>query len=39
MVERKEVVISSIGGWFPECNNVDELKDSLFEKKKKMTSW
>jgi len=33
MAERKEdVVISGIGGLFPECNNVDELKDLLFNK-------
>jgi len=33
MAERKEdVVISGIGGLFPECNNIDELKDLLFNK-------
>lgn len=33
MTEHKEeVVISGIGGLFPECNNVDELKNLLFNK-------
>lgn len=33
MVEHKEeVVISGIGGRFPECNNIDELKELLFNK-------
>lgn len=29
---KEEVVISGIGGLFPECNNIDELKDLLFNK-------
>jgi len=33
MAENKEeVVISGIGGWFPECNNMEELKELLFNK-------
>lgn len=33
MVEHKEeVVISGIAGWFPKCNNLDELKELLFNK-------
>lgn len=33
MSEHKdEVVISGIGGLFPECDNVDELKELLFSK-------
>lgn len=33
MAEPKvEVVISGIGGLFPECNNLDELKNMLFDK-------
>jgi len=29
---KEEVVISGIGGLFPEANNVEELKDLLFNK-------
>lgn len=29
---KEEVVISGIGGSFPECDNVDELKEMLFNK-------
>lgn len=29
---KEEVVISGIGGVFPECDNLDELKDFLFSK-------
>lgn len=33
MTEKKEeVVISGISGVFPECENVNELKDLLFDK-------
>lgn len=33
MIEQKEeVVISGIGGVFPESDNVEELKDLLFDK-------
>lgn len=32
MAELDEVVISGIGGMFPESNNVDELKNLLFNK-------
>lgn len=32
MAELNEVVISGIGGLFPESNNVDELKNLLFNK-------
>lgn len=33
MVEcKEEVVISGIGGVYPECCNLDELKDLLFNK-------
>lgn len=39
MTEPKvEVVISGIGGLFPECNNLDELKNMLFDKKNGVTS-
>ncbi|CAI6347084.1 unnamed protein product [Macrosiphum euphorbiae] len=38
MAERKEeVVISGIGGLFPECNNITELSDLLFQKKNGVT--
>lgn len=38
MTEKKEeVVISGISGVFPECNNVEELKDLLFNKKNAIT--
>lgn len=29
---KEEVVISGIGGVYPECSNLDELKDLLFNK-------
>jgi len=29
---KEEVVISGIGGQFPECNNMEELKELLFNK-------
>jgi len=33
MVEQKnEVVISGVGGMYPECGNMDELKHLLFNK-------
>jgi len=39
MTEPKvEVVISGIGGLFPECDNLDELKNMLFAKKNGVTS-
>lgn len=31
-VRKEEVVISGIGGVFPESNNVEELKELLFNK-------
>nr|XP_018901189.1 PREDICTED: fatty acid synthase-like [Bemisia tabaci] len=37
MSEKFEVVISGIGGHFPECNNVDELTEFLFNKKNGIT--
>lgn len=30
--QKEEIVISGIGGIFPECDNVDELKELLFNK-------
>jgi len=30
--QKEEVVISGIGGVFPECNTMEELKDLLFNK-------
>lgn len=30
--KKEEVVISGIGGHFPECNNIEELKELLFSK-------
>lgn len=39
MAESKvEVVISGIGGIFPECNNMDEFKKLLFDKMNAVTS-
>lgn len=39
MTEPKaEVVISGIGGLFPECNNLDELKNLLFDKANGVTT-
>lgn len=39
MTEQKvEVVISGIGGVFPECNHLDDLKQMLFEKKNGVTA-
>ncbi|RZF35979.1 hypothetical protein LSTR_LSTR005392 [Laodelphax striatellus] len=32
MPERHEVVISGVGGVFPECDNIEELSNKLFEK-------
>lgn len=32
MAGHKEVVISGIAGYFPNCNNVEELKETLFSK-------
>jgi len=29
---KEEVVISGIGGRFPECNDMEELKELLFNK-------
>jgi len=38
MAEHKEeVVISGIGGLFPESNNITELSDLLFQKKNGVT--
>jgi len=38
MVEHKEeVVISGIGGLFPEANNIEELKNLLFSKNNGVT--
>lgn len=38
MEQKVEVVISGIGGIFPECENVDGLKEMLFDKRNAMTS-
>lgn len=39
MAEQKtEVVISGIGGIFPECENLDEFKTLLFNKENAVTS-
>lgn len=35
--QKEEIVISGIGGMFPECDNVDELKELLFNKKNGVT--
>lgn len=35
--QKYEVVISGIGGLFPECDNVDELKDFLFSQSNGIT--
>ena len=32
-----EIVISGISGRFPECDNIDELRDSLFTNKDMIT--
>ena len=36
-VHKDEVVISGIGGLFPESNNITELSDLLFQKKNGVT--
>lgn len=39
MTEPKiEVVISGVGGIFPECENMDELKKLMFDKRNAVTS-
>lgn len=37
VVRKEEVVVSGIGGLFAECNNLDELKDFLFNKNNGIT--
>lgn len=32
VAQKEEVVISGIGGVFPECDSLEELKDLLFNK-------
>lgn len=38
MFDEDEIVISGIGGRFPESENLEELKDNLFSGKDMVTS-